>query len=1015
MKKNILLIGTFKCLVVFTSCIILFMSSITCAATFTINSLDDSVDANHGDGVCADNSGNCTIRAAIQECNKLAGPDIINLPANTYNLNIEGKDEDNSATGDLDIIDDLTILGADAGNTIINGNKKDRVLHIIDSIKVEISKVQIINGLAAFGGGLLNEDATINLNDSIISRNNADSEGGGLYNAGTILISDSIISGNFAVLNGGAGIVNLGTATLDDSIISQNRTHNGPGGIDNHGDITISNSTLSKNVTEIAAGGINNFGSAVISKSTISGNSASDGGGVNNSGILRISNSTVSGNSANQGGGIRNLFRGSIKIINSTIVENKAASTGGGVLYSDNNSVGKLEVLNTIIARNNASVGADCFGGLTSLGHNLISDISDCDYVPLQSDIVNMDPGLEEFNDNGQPGNGHFPLLFDSPAVDAGSYDISLEKDQIGNVRFFEGNDDGIGDSDIGAIEFIKQTTIISGRAVANEGNIAEEDITTGMPGVVETLNTAGSDLELTSDSDEGKHQMIGIRFPDMDIPENSTILSASIEFTCDEEQSSAVTITFKGESRGNAPLFHGIDGNVSNRQTTIASVDWASDDWEKGETHKCLNLESIVQEIVNNNGWVPGNSIAFIASSDDYPNHRTVENDSSSGPILTVTFQPNISTIVSDRAVASEGNIAEEEISFSASGVVETLNTAGSDLELTSDSMEDKHQMIGIRFPDMDIRKDATILGAFIDFVSDEDQRGSVTVTFKGESSDNAPLFQEIDGDVSNRLTTNASVDWIPDDWKIGEIHKSLNLKSIVQEIVSRNGWVSGNAMSFIASSDDYPNHRTAANDSVNGPTLRVTVQPDSTIVSSRAVASEGNIAEENITSGAPGVVETLNSAGSDLELSSDSMEDKRQIIGIRFPDMDIPKNSTILGAFIDFVSDEDKSGPVIVTFKGESSDNAPLFQEIDGDVSNRLTTNASVDWIPDDWKIGEKHKSSNLKSIVQEVVNHDGWVPGNAISFIASSDDYPNHRTAENGSTNGPTLTVIFQPSVQ
>ncbi len=1013
MRKNYLLFGTSKCLVVFTSCIILFISSIACAATFTINSLDDAVDVNHGDGVCADNSGNCTLRAAIQECNNLPGPDTINLPANTYKLNIDGKDEDNSATGDLDIMDDLVILG-DAGNTIIDGNKKDRVLHIINSIKVEISNVQITNGLSGFGGGLLNEDATVNLNGSVIYRNNVDSDGGGINNSGIIFISDSRISEN-SVLTGGGGIKNLGTATLDDCIISYNSAHDLSGGIENHGNITINNSTLFNNFTDIAAGGINNFGSAVISKCTINDNSALDGGGINNAGILRILNSTVSGNTANQGGGIMNQIGGLIKAINSTIAENKATSIGGGVFSVENAAVGKFELQNTIIANNGASTGADCFGAITSLGHNIISDVSDCDYVPLQSDKVNVDAGLEEFNDNGLPGKGHFQLLPDSLAVDAGSDDISLEKDQIGNVRFFEGNDDGIGDCDIGAIEFIKQTTIISGRAVAREGNIAEEDITNGMPGVVETLNTAGSDLELTSDSDEDKRQIIGIRFPDMDIPKNSIILSASIEFVCDEEQSNPVTITFKGESSDNAPLFQVIDGDVSNRQTTIASVDWVPDDWEKGETHKCLKLKSIVQEIVNNNGWEPGNAMAFIASSDDYPNHRTVENDSINGPILTITFQPNVSTFVSERSVAHEGNIAEENITNGTPGWVETLGS-GSDLELTSDSDEDKQQIIGIRFPDMDIPKDSTINSAFIDFVSDENQSGPVTVTFKGESSDNAPLFQKIDGDVSNRLTTSASVDWTPDDWKTGEKHKSLNMKSIVQELVNQDGWIPGNAMAFIASSGDYPNHRTAENDSSNGPTLSVTLQPDvSTIVSVRAVAKEGNIAEENITNGTPGVVETLNTAESDLELTSDSVEDKQQIIGIRFPNMNIPKDSTILGAFIEFVADEVRGGPVTVTFKGESSDNAPLFQAIDGDVSNRLTTSASVDWTPDDWKPREKHKSLNLKSIVQEVVNQDGWIPGNAIVFIASSDDYPNHRTAKNNSLYGPTLTVTFQPNVQ
>ena len=42
-------------------------------ATFTVNSTADAGDANTGDGVCATTGGVCTLRAAIQQANALAG------------------------------------------------------------------------------------------------------------------------------------------------------------------------------------------------------------------------------------------------------------------------------------------------------------------------------------------------------------------------------------------------------------------------------------------------------------------------------------------------------------------------------------------------------------------------------------------------------------------------------------------------------------------------------------------------------------------------------------------------------------------------------------------------------------------------------------------------------------------------------------------------------------------------------------------------------------------------------
>ena len=51
------------------------------AATFTVNSRADAVDAAIGDGACATATGVCTLRAAIQETNALPGNDAISLPA----------------------------------------------------------------------------------------------------------------------------------------------------------------------------------------------------------------------------------------------------------------------------------------------------------------------------------------------------------------------------------------------------------------------------------------------------------------------------------------------------------------------------------------------------------------------------------------------------------------------------------------------------------------------------------------------------------------------------------------------------------------------------------------------------------------------------------------------------------------------------------------------------------------------------------------------------------------------
>ena len=91
------------------------------------------------------------------------------------------------------------------------------------------------------------------------------------------------------------------------------------------------------------------------------------------------------------------------------------------------------------------SLSQDCRGPVTSLGHNLIGNPAGCGIVLQPSDLTG-DPGLGAFTDNGLPGNGHFPLLPTSPAVDAGDDAVCPRTDQIGEKRK--------GPCDIGAIGF---------------------------------------------------------------------------------------------------------------------------------------------------------------------------------------------------------------------------------------------------------------------------------------------------------------------------------------------------------------------------------------------------------------------------------------------------------------------------------------------------------------------------------------------------------------------------------
>src|SRR5689334_1036279 len=150
------------------------VSPVAQAVNFTVTKTADT-----NDGIC---DSDCSLREAISAANANGGPDVITLPAGTYTLTIAGANEDANATGDLDITDGVTLNGAGAGTTIIDGAAIDRVFHVQSGASA-ISDVTIQNGLApgvSDGGGVFVVfSATLTLTNVMLINNNTTGGAGG--------------------------------------------------------------------------------------------------------------------------------------------------------------------------------------------------------------------------------------------------------------------------------------------------------------------------------------------------------------------------------------------------------------------------------------------------------------------------------------------------------------------------------------------------------------------------------------------------------------------------------------------------------------------------------------------------------------------------------------------------------------------------------------------------------------------------------------------------------------------
>jgi hypothetical protein len=437
-----------------------FVMNASALAVFTVNSNLDEVDDNVSDDICHTVANTCTLRAAVMQANKITDAVTIVLPADVYKLRgPAGADLDDS--GDLNLgtpalgNPTITITGAGAATTIIDGNLTDRVLNIASGRSANISGVSIVNGVVT------------------------SADGGGVLNRGDLTLSDSTISHCQSILDGfgggdGGGIRNQFNAEallLVRVTVKDNQAYDG-GGISSNASLAISQSTLSGNDALSWGGGLFSGYPAVIERSTIAGNSAYKGGGIfvyvgyPTPDTMVVTNSTISENNASvDGGGIFNAA--TTNIYNTTIAFNQADAdadfdgTGAGIFDSGNAGV-VFNMHSSVVAGNYLSgypVYSDCEAVVGFYGNNRLGYADGCSVAAGSSGgavyLVHSLNELGFLKDNGGP-TQTIALVPPSNMIDAGIATLEcldqkgqpLATDQRGRPRIIGAY------CDIGAYEY---------------------------------------------------------------------------------------------------------------------------------------------------------------------------------------------------------------------------------------------------------------------------------------------------------------------------------------------------------------------------------------------------------------------------------------------------------------------------------------------------------------------------------------------------------------------------------
>ncbi|MGD9591691.1 MAG: hypothetical protein AB7V32_04130, partial [Candidatus Berkiella sp.] len=485
--------------------------------SYSFSTFTDDLDyaLNNGDGL------------SLRECiilNNLYDEDVdtILLQSGTYYIDIEGQDENQGLTGDFDVLEDVTIVGA--CYTVIDAQQKDRVFDVInanltlvnlsaqngliplsegslsgivnvlldndeDTASLTLNNASLYNGAAFQGAGVgirnFSETSTAYLtllNDSQISYNttleydeNSYSDGGGIYaeNAFISIQDNSKVYNNYAYNGGGIKVFNS-TVEISDyaTVINNYATYNG-GGID----------------------AVNSVTNLYDNSSILYNQAYNNGGGVNSDAaeINQLDNSMISNNYAYYYGGGAYLIDSALNLYNSSQVSDNLADfeSGGGVYggYSYITLYDDSSINNNSAADNATGGGIYAYGSYIYLYHESNIDSNTAGYgAGLGIDVSEL------YLYNNSQIIGNIAAINGGGVVAYNNTYISLNHDS--QIASNEAQNDGGGvwnNSNNILIDLNNQSQIVSNLADNNGGGIFADNSTINLNGTSTiTMNTAG-------------------------------------------------------------------------------------------------------------------------------------------------------------------------------------------------------------------------------------------------------------------------------------------------------------------------------------------------------------------------------------------------------------------------------------------------------------------------------------------------------------------------------------------
>ncbi len=459
-------------------------------------------------------------------------------------------------------------------------------------------------------------------------------------------------------------------------------------------------------------------------------------------------------------------------------------------------------------------------------------------------------------------------------------------------------------------------------------------------------------------------------RFTGLNIPTGATITAATLTLTERSGISTGSSTVISGEKLSNCVNYSSPGTNeLSNRKTAAPTAASTSHTFNNAATPQVINVLTTIQELYGVGAGSNGNPLCLFSQSAGGGSFESFDTSPANAPLLSVTFTTPAPAVT---------------------------------------------QVTGLRFNNVAIPQGATITDAKVILTpTSSDATTTDIINIKAENATDSTTFTTAASNISGRTTFTKTTNWtLPATTAAAAIASCVDgtcagdsLASVIQQVTDPSGWCGGNSLNLIietnTGSKDFYSY-----DGNSGLSANLEVTYDTTGTLGCVVATE----TAQIASGSDDA-ENSSTGSSDLDFD-DGID-----IGVRFQDIDVPQGATILEASLTFTADANDTGTTNVTIYGEDEDNAGAY----GNVSTRnktdgtgVTGSGSVAWSPPNFSTNSTYKTSELKNLVQEIVNRSGWSTGNAMAFIIETTGNDREAYTYNGSTTkAPRISIKYQAS--